>query len=1035
MKGARARQPADVRIEAADERAWCGQQQLELTPRAFAVLRHLVEHAGRLVTKEELLVAVWHDTVVSDAALTSCIRDLRQALGDSSETPRYIETVHRRGFRFIGPIARPADTHARRPGPHAAAGWLSGLSLAPPTLVGRGAELARLHRLLENARNGQRQLVFVTGEPGIGKTALVEAFLSQIGPDATLRLALGQCVQQYGAGEAYLPLLEALGRLGREAGGEEVVHVLKRYAPTWLTQLPALLSDPDLDAVQRRAQGTTRERMLRELAEAVDALSAEEPLVLVLEDLHWSDSSTIDLLARVAGRREAARLLVVATYRPADVAANAHPLRGVKQELQLHGHCEELPLQYLSGAAVSEYLSRRFAQHQFPSDLALVLHRKTGGNPLFVVNTVDDLIAQGQVREIDGQWGLSVSLRDIASGTPETLWQMVEKQIERLTPDEQAMLAVASVAGAEFSAAVASAGGIEPHDGERRCQALARRGQFLRTAGVAEWPDGTVAGRYAFIHALYQQALYARIPIARRSGLHLQTGERLERAYGPRAGEIAGELAVHFERGRDVGRAVQYRRQAADNALRQHAYREAAEHATQALDALEARPAGQERVQQELALRVMLGTALTAMKGYSAPEVERTYARALELCERADDTPRLFPVLLGLGWFYTVRGPSRAARDIGQRLFAMSKGSDDQAVVLAAHNAMGVAAFYAGEFEEALAHLEQGIALYDPAQHSPNVSVEFRGGLDPGLSCAAHGAWALWILGYPARAAARMEQALALARSIAHPFTLAHASRFATAFHLSRRETPAAQVHHDATFALSTEHGFRLFLEVGKFHRGWLLAEGGRGEDGLAQMRQWVATCRDIRAECLMPTYLAWFAEVIGKIGRTEDGLAVVNEGLEAATQSGYHYWAAELHRLKAVITLRSGAGGASVERDAEASFLEAIEIARRQGAKVFELRAVAGLSRLWADQRKVTEAHALLSGTFDWFTEGFDTPDLSEARSLVDELARRESPGGAQESNATSPPATSPPGRSSARGRSAGAPRPRREGRCGPSA
>ena len=695
-----------------------------------------------------------------------------------------------------------------------------------------------------------------------------------------------------------------------KAGGEQLVQILKQHAPTWLTQLPSLLGDRDLEAVQRRAQGATRDRMLRELGEAFDALCLDEPLVLVLEDLHWSDASTIDLLATLARRRESARLLVLGTYRPADVVASAHPLISVKQELEVHGQCEEMPLEFLDVPAVQEYLSRRFPEHRFPSELALVLHRNTGGNPLFVVNTVDDLIVQGRMREVDGVWELSVPVKDVAADAPETLWQMVERQVERLTPDEQAMLAVASVAGVEFSAAVAAADAIDTRDGERRCDALARRGRLLRATGVAEWPDGTVAGRYAFIHALYQHVLYARVPFTRRVGLHLRTAERLERAYGPRAGEIAGELAVHFEHGRDIERATQYRGQAAENALRQHAYHEAADHARRALALLRALPGVQERVQQELTLLVTLGTALTALKGYSAPEVERTYARALELCDRAEDTPQLFLVLLGVGWFYLVRGPGRAARDVGQRLLTVADATRDPATLLAAHNGLGLASFYEGEFETARATSgagDRGVPS-ERTQSQPFARVSRW----PRSRPVVHGApaWTLWVLGYPERATARMQEGLALARSLDHPFTLAHACRFASAFHLSRREREAAQEQVDATFALSTEHGFRLFLAVGKFYRGWLLTEQGRGEEGLALMREWLGVCRNIRAECLMPTYLAWLAEMYGKAGQPAEGLVLVSEALAAGEQSGYQYWTAELHRLKGALTLRSGRGG-----------------------------------------------------------------------------------------------------------------------------
>ena len=642
----------------------------------------------------------------------------------------------------------------------------------PPVLVGRETELARLHARLTSAVNGQRQLVFVTGEPGIGKTALVETFLSQIAGRDGPRIGRGQCVEQYGAGEAYLPVLEALGRLSREARGELLVQILKQHAPTWLVQLPALLTDRDLEPVRRRAEGATRDRMLRELVEALDVLGDDAPLVLLLEDLHWSDSATIDLLAMLARRREASRLLVVGTYRPADVIASGNLLRAAKQELQLHGQCEEVSLDFLDVAAVGQYLARRFSTNRFPSELALVLHRHTDGNPLFLVNTVDDLVARGQVHEVDGRWVLAMPADDIVLGTPETLWQVVEKQVERLTPEERAVLAVASVAGAEFSAAVTAAAGIDAHEGELRCDALARRGQFLRARGVAEWPDGTVAGRYAFIHALYQSVLYAGVSVGQRVGLHLRTGECLERGYRQSTGEIAGELAMHFERGRDFERALQYRRQAGENALRQHGYREAATHATRALDLLRTLPDAEQRAHQELSFQVMLAAALTATRGYAVPEVHGVYARVRALCERAGDTRELYPVLLVLVRFNLVRGALQTARDVARQLLTRALATHDPALLLWAHSASGVVAFYTGEFAPALDHLERGIALYDPQEHSPERSRALLAWQDPGVSCMAHSALTLWVLGYPARAAARIERgadAGSLARSPAQP--------------------------------------------------------------------------------------------------------------------------------------------------------------------------------------------------------------------------------------------------------------------------
>jgi len=545
------------------------------------------------------------------------------------------------------------------------------------------------------------------------------------------------------------------------------------------------------------------------------------------------------------------------------------------------------------------------------------------------------------------------------------------------------------VAGAEFSAAIAAVHGIDVEEAERRCEALARRGQFVRSTGLCEWPDGTVASRYAFIHVLYQHVLYARIPVGVRAELHLSTGVRLERGHAQRTEEIAGELAMHFIQGRDFSRAARYHHQAGRQALSQHGYREAAGHLTRALDSLMALPDSQARRQQELALHVVLGSALLALMGHAAPEVEQSYARARELCQQVDDDPRLLPALRGLGRFYLVRGSLDAAHDVGQRVRAMAESTGDAATLLAARDMLGHVSFYRGELEAALAHLERAIDLHDPTPPTPRGSSTFRLILDPGVSCAAHAAWSSWMLGYPARAAARMREALALGRSIAHPFSLAHAGRFAAALHHVRRERTAAREQAEASVAVSGEHaadgnaspyyGYGAVLMAANFHRGWALVDQGRQEEGLASMQAWVKTCRDTGAACLLPCYLAWLAETYGEIGKRREGLELVSEGLDAARAFGTHYWTAELYRLRGELT--------DADADAQPSFVEALALARRQRAKSFELRAATSLSRLWVRQGNRREAHALLADVYAWFTEGFDTPDLSQARALLEEL------------------------------------------------
>ena len=758
------------RLDPINEHLWRENQLVPLRPKTFAVLRCLVEQAGRLVTKEELLKAVWPGIRVSDGILKGYIRDLRAVLGDDSQQPRFIETVPRRGHRFIAAVTTAApvpsfESQAPSPPPSPAP---SSQPLAP-LLVGRETELAHLHRLFAKAVRGERQMVFVTGEPGIGKTTLVETFLQNLeservqGPRskvqspgfepapspqplaASLWLGRGQCVEQYGTGEAYLPVLEALGRIGRSSSGKQLVTILRQYAPTWLVQMPMLLVAEEMETLQRRVVGATRERMLREMVEAIEVLTVQHPLVLWFEDLHWADASTVDWLAAIAQRSAPVRLLVIGTYRPSDLSLSNHPLRAVKQELVAKGQSEELLLPFLSADDVTHYLTRRYTKHQFPSELGTAIHRSTDGNPLFVVNMVDYLTVQGMLAEVDGHWRLQSPVEEVVRGVPDSLRQLIEKHIERLSDEQQRLLEVASIVGATFSAAtVAATVEVPVEQVEEWCDKLVKRGQFLHPQEPNVLPDGTICGSYQFLHALYQAILYERIPPMRRLRLHRRVGDGEERLYGSRAHEIAAELAVHFERGGDRSRAVQYRQQAGHNALRQHGYQEAITHFTQGLELLATFPDTPERRQQELALQVALGSPLQALHGYSAPEVETVYTRARELAQQIGDTAQLFPVLRGLYVFYLLRGKLPAAHELGERLLSLAQSVQDPAFLLEAHFAVGQTLMFRGELVAALEHLEQGIALYDPVRHHSHA---FLYGQDPGVFCLVLAAWDLCLLG------------------------------------------------------------------------------------------------------------------------------------------------------------------------------------------------------------------------------------------------------------------------------------------------
>jgi len=728
--------------------------------------------------------------------------------------------------------------------------------------------------------------------------------------------------------------------------------------------------------------------MLLGLAEVFAAVTAETPLVLVLEDLHWSDYATLDLVAFLARRRESTRLLLIGTDRPGEVLAHEHPLRMVKADLQRQGYGVELPLALLSEAAVAEYIQRRFAGCQFPTTLARMIHRPTDGNPLFVVSLVDDLVRQGVVTASHGQWTLRDTFEAEELRVSEGLREMLTQQLDRLTATEQRLLEAASAAGVIFTAAAVAAGLDEDVvTVEEQCEGLARRQQFLRVAGMAEWPDGTVSGRYEFIHALYHNVVYQRLAAARRVRLHQRLGTCLEAAYGARVREIAAELAEHFGRGHVPRQAVQYLQQAAENAAQRSAPHEVISLLTRALALLDQLPDTTERTARTLTMHVALGGALRITKGYSAPEVQQVYSRAHEMGQQVEDTFHLFPVLWGLWGFYTARAEFQTAYQLGERLFAVAQHLQDPAYLIGARQALGATLLQLGELRAAHTHLEQGIACYDPTTHR---TLALLYGQDPGIACRSFDALVLWQLGYPERALVTISEALTLAQDLAHPFSRVFALAFATWIEQCRGETQRVVELTAALQDLCAKHGFPQWLAAGLIWRGWALAHQSQAAEGMVQMQQGLEAFRRTGARMLLPYFCGLLAQAHGAASQVDAGMGALADGLTEVEKHGERFYAAELHRLKGEWRLQAqdqeGRSSMVSAEVAEACFQQAIAIARRQGAKAWELRAAISLGRLWQCQGKLGEAQQLLAGVYGWFTEGFGTVDLQAAQVLLQE-------------------------------------------------
>ena len=535
-----------------------------MTPKAFDVLRYLVENAGRVVTQGEILESVWPDTYVNPEVIKKYILGIRKVLGDRSDQPLFIETFPKRGYQFVAPVSDESSAGA------------SDLRSDSKKMVGREMALAELNSHLDRALKGQRQLMFVTGEAGIGKTTLVDVFHQHAARRPNLRVARGQCVEGFGGKEAYYPMLEAFGQLIRDSDGNPVAQILASRAPTWWIQFPSLVKAEKRENLQRETVGATRERMVREICEALEAITAENPLVLIFEDLHWVDDSTLDLISALARRREPAKLMLLGTYRPADVVLSKTPLKGLKQDLQVHHLCTEISLERLEQPAIAEYLATEFPNASLPTGLAELIYRHSGGNALFMVAILQDLVKKGLIAQARGAWTLTKPLKDIDPGVPETLQQMLDLQFSQLSAEEQRILNSGSVVGERFSVwAIRPTLDIENDRIEEVLEGLAEKQQFVRSAGLQDFPDGSASAHYEFRHSLFRQVLYRRLSSVSRSKLHRRIGEQLRLLFTQDRPELASELALHFEEGHEYEQAIRYLLLTAENAQYRFAHADA----------------------------------------------------------------------------------------------------------------------------------------------------------------------------------------------------------------------------------------------------------------------------------------------------------------------------------------------------------------------------------------------------------------------------------------------------------------------------
>ena len=873
----------------------------------------------------------------------------------------------------VGPLRTRLQVAARR-----------GLS----RFVGRQRELEQMQQAWELTQTGHGQIVAVMGEPGVGKSRLLHEFKLRLGKGA---LVLETFSVSHGKAYAYLPLIDLLKnyfhltpqddeRTRREKLTGRVL-TLDRSLEDILPYLFFLLglAEP-ISPLHQMDPQIRKKRTLEAIKRLLVRESLNQPLIIIFEDLHWLDSETQAFLVLLSESLATARILLLVNYRPE-----------YRHDWGSKTYYKQLRLDPLGQEDAQELLTVLVGDDPTLLPLTRFILEKTEGNPFFMEEIVQALVEQGLLI-VGAHSGAPLLARPLADiKIPTTVQGVLAARIDRLPPEEKALLQTLAVLGKEFSWSLLKQVVDKPED------ELHLLLSHLQTAEFIYEQPAFPEIEYTFKHALTQEVAYTSLLQERRKAIHERTAQAVEALFHSRLEDHYGELAHHYTRSGNTQKAIEYLGLAGQQAMQRSANAEAITHLTTALELLKTLPDTPERIQQELTLQVALGAPLRITKGYGAPEVEQTFTRARELCQQLGDTPQLFPVLWGLWYMYYIRAEYQTARELGTQCLALAQSAQDPGLLVEAHFVLGANLFILGEFAPAREQFEQGIALYDPKQHHSHA---FLYGQDPGVASSSVAAWVLWHLGYPEQARQRTYTALTLARELSHPYSLVYAFLCAAWLHECRREGQAGQELAESAITLCTEQGFSLNLAWGTMLRGWALAEQGQGEEGIAQIRQGLAAWKATGTEILRPYYLALLAEVHGKAGQTEEGLSALAEALECVHKTGERNSEAEMYRLKGTLTLQSKVQSPkskveessesdvrSPESEAEACFHKAIEIARRQQAKSLELRAVMSLARLWQQQGKQDEAHRMLVEIYSWFTEGFDTADLQEAKALLQEL------------------------------------------------
>jgi len=922
---------------------------VSLAPKVLQTLLVLVEHAGEVVKKADLIEAVWPNSFVEDTGLTRNISLLRQALDDDGE--RFVVTVSRIGYRFAAAVARvegrgaPAHREAR------------GQRAQP--IVGRDRELRALLSALDAAKGGVGGLLAVTGEPGIGKTTIVDRFLHEVAE--TCRIGSGRCSERLAGAESHLPILEVLDELTADPA---VKQALRRIGPTWARYLAPQGDNGDDTGIvtTESAPASSPERLMRELTIFLEDTSRQQPLVIFIDDLHWADVSTIDVLAHLAPRLDRMRVLVVVTYRQHEMLQTQHPFARLRGELIARRHLSEVQVSLLGLDDVREYVRMAFGDAPGTADLATLVFQKTEGNPLFMRDLVRYFQEQGR----------APGTRP-GSDVPQSLRGLIDRTLQALHPTTRQLLSIAAVQGYEFdSATIARVSGAAAADVEERLRSADDVHALVRLEREHAMPDGTFSLVYRFVHVLYQDALYGSIAPSRRSGWARELAEALLASHAGVTDTIAGQLAVLFETGREFWQASHYFLVTSRNAARLFAFAQASELASRGLQCLRSVASGEPRdlARRELDLTFARLVPLATLLGYGSAEVAQLTRRVVELAEELGDRTAA-AAALGATWIVSmVRGECSHAKDAGLRLAAIGRETHSDVLLVNAYMHAQIACHHRGEFREAQEFAAAVVPL------APNASLPERciSIFDPVVASLAESSRNAWITGHLRQSLADCNAAVALAREVRHPDSLAFAWLFHAWIHGYHGDWTTCIASADTGKAIAREVGSVQTLAWNQCVHGWALARVGDWETGRSEVSAGIEASKPIMGQVALPQFIAMMAEVLLLKNDAAAAEAWLRQAIDFESSHDDLYFTAEVHRLSAVCLAARGD-----EEGAVAHLRHALEVSRSQGATFFELRAALILA-----EHDLEAAREALRAVLARFPEPEPWSEVNAARRLV---------------------------------------------------